>query len=279
MNIIQKTSDRLIIHENKTIVNIFMFAFLTPFLFIGLIPLVGILASLPRQQRLNCQRIEPTQVDCRVEKYVIGIKSSEITSIQVTASEVIEQEESNDDDTYKVYQIKLYTKTQSSDFGETTTNEAETRAIAKQINTFLANPQQQTFQGSKVDQSLTEAGGEIISSLFFATFWNGIVGWIFWSILFSAWVENWDFDKTQHQLKVTQWFLIKRKTKEHSLLGQNSLKFDDSKTDSDNDTLYKLNLILNFGETIIWDLGTNKKKAEELGNAIAQLLSLKLEKV
>lgn len=171
------------------------------------------------------------------------------------------KEESNDNGTYKVYQVKLYTKTQSSYFGETTTNQAETRAIAKQINTFLANPQQQTFQVTKVNQSLAEAGGTIIFLLLFTIIWDGIVGLMFWAILASTWMENWNFDKRQNQLKVTQWFLIKKKTKEHSLLGQLSVKIDGSETDSDNDTIYKLNLILNSGEKIIWDLGRNKKES------------------
>jgi hypothetical protein len=279
MKIIRKTSDRLLIHQNRIIGNIFVFAFMTPFLLAGLIPFLIILASLPRQRTLNCQRIEPTQVNCRVEKDVIGIKSEEITSTQVTSSEVIEQEVSTDENTYKVYQIKLYTKTQSSDFGETTRDEAETRAISKQINTFLATPQQPTFQVTKVDQSLTEAVSMIIILLVFATFWNGIVGLFIWGILFSAWVENWDFDKTQHQLRVTQWFLIKRKTKQHSLLGQVSLKIDDSQKDSEDDTLYKLSLILNSGEKIIWNFGTNKNKAEKLRNEIGQLLDLQVEQL
>jgi hypothetical protein len=279
MNIIRKTSDRLIFNENKIISNIFAFAFLTPFILAGLMPLVDILALLPRHQTLNCQPVEPSQVNCRVQRHIIGIKLSEITLTQVTGSEVIEQEESNDNGTYKVYQIKLYTKTKPSDFGEITTNEAETRAIAKQINTFLTNPQQQTFQISKVDHSLTQPVNGIIFSLFFTAVWYGVVGLVIWRILFSAWVENWDFDKTQHQLKVTQWFLIKRKTKEYSLLGQLSFKIDGSEKDSDNGTLYKLNLIFNSGEIIIWDLGTNKKKAEKLSDAIAQFLNLKVEKV
>lgn len=276
MNIIQKTSD-ILIHENKIFANIFAFAFLTPFLLAGLIPLFGVLASLPRHQRLNCQPVEPTQVNCRVEKHIIGIKSSEIILTQVTGSEVLEQEESNDNGTYKVYQIKLYTKTKTSDFGQTTTNEAGTRVIAKQINTFLTNPQQQTFQITKVDQSLIQAVNGITFSLFFTAVWYGIVGLAIRGILFSAWVENWNFDKTQHQLRVTQWFLIKRKIKEHSLLGQLSLKIDDSQKDSDNDTWYKLNLIFNSGENIIWNLGTNKNKAEKLSNVICQFLDLKVE--
>jgi ASC-1-like (ASCH) protein len=280
MKIIQKTSDRLIIQDTP------IRDFMISFLFVGLMPLIAIFESLPRQQTLNCQRIEPTQVNCRVEKDVIGIKSEEITFTQVTGAEVIEevieQEESTDENTYKFYQIKLYTKTQSSDFGETTRDEAETRAISKQINTFLANPQQQVFQITKVDQSLTETRDAIFVSLFFATFWYGFVGLFLFilGILFSAsWVKNWNFDKTQHQLRVTQWFLIKRKTKEHSLLGQVSLKIDDSQKDSEDDTLYELNLILNSGEKIIWNFGTNKTKAEKLRNEIGQFLDLQVEQL
>lgn len=91
MNIIQKTSDRLFIHENKIIINIFAFAFLTPFLLGALIPLIGIIFSLPRHQKLKCNRVELTHVNCLVEKYIIGIKSTKISSTQVTASEVIEK--------------------------------------------------------------------------------------------------------------------------------------------------------------------------------------------
>jgi hypothetical protein len=286
MKIIQKTSDRLIIQENNISQNLFILAFV---LFVGLISLDGIFKSsldgifksLPRHQTLNCQRIEPTQVNCRVEKYVIGIKSEEITSTQVTSSEVIEQEESTDE-TSKVYQIKLYTKTQSSDFGETTRDEAATRAISNQINTFLATPQQPTFQVSKVDQSSTEGGVPILFILFVAIFVYGCLGLAIWSLLYHTCVETWDFDKTQHQLEITQWFLIKRKTKQpkqHSLLGQLSLKIDDSQKDSEDDTLYKLNLILNSGEKIILYFGTNKTKAEMLSNEIGHFLNLKLEKV
>jgi hypothetical protein len=279
MNIVKKTSDRLLLQENRIIGYVSLLAFLTPFLVAGLIPLIGILASLPRYQTLKCNRIEPTQVNCQVQKHIVGIKSQDKTFTQVTGTEVIEQEESNDDGTYKVYQIKLYTKTQSSNFGEATTDEVETKAITKQINTFLANPQQQTFQVIKVDQSLGKAVEMIAFFLVFAIFWNGMIYLFIWGIFSSACVESWDFDKTQNQLAITQWFLIKRKTKKYSLLGQISLKIDDSQNDSDNDTLHKLNLILNSGEKVIWDFGTNKTKTEKLGNEIAQFLNLKLGKV
>jgi hypothetical protein len=279
MNIVKKTSDRLLLQENNIIVYLFLLVFFIPFGWIGLMSLIHILESLPYHQTLKCDRIEPTQVNCRVQKHIIGIKSQETTFTQVTGSEIIEQEESNDDGTYKVYQIKLYTKTQSSNFGIPTTDEAGTRAIAKQINTFLANSQQQTFQITKVDQSLSEAVGKIAVLLVFFIIWTGIPSLMILGIFSSALVENWDFDKTQNQLRITQYFLIKRKTKEHSLIGQLSLQIDDSEKDSENDTLYKLNLILASGEKIIIDLATNKQKVENLGNEIAQLLNFKVEKV
>jgi hypothetical protein len=278
MKILEKTSNKLVIQQKKSIGNIFALALLTPFLLIGLMPLLVTFMLLPSHQTLRCTRVKPAHVNCQIEKYVIGIKSNEIALTQITGAEVIEQEESNDDGTYKVYQIKLYTKYQSNNFGITKTDKVTTKEITKQINNFVANSQQQTFQVTKVDQSLTETGVPIIGFLFFTTFWSGSMGLIIWSILSSAWVENWDFDKKHHQLKVTKWFLIKTKTKQYSLLGQLSLKIDDFEKDSDNDTLYKLNLILNCGEKIIWNFGLNNSEAEKLGNEIGQLLNLKVEK-
>lgn len=278
MNIIKKTSDRLLLQENSIIGYLFLLVFLTPFVVVGLMPLIVILTSLPRHQTLKCERVEPTQVNCRVQKHIIGIKSQETTFTQVTGTEVIEQEESNDDSTYKVYQIKLYTKTQSINFGKAKTDESGTRVIAKQINTFLTNSQQQTFQITKVDQSLGIAVGAIALLLNIFIIWNSFVYLMILGIFSSAWIENWDFDKTQNQLRITQWSLIKRKTKEHSLLGQLSLAIDDSEKDSDGDIKYKLNLILNSGEKMIWNFGLDKKLTEDLSDEIAQLLYLKVEK-
>jgi hypothetical protein len=58
----------------------------------------------------------------------------------------------------------------------------------------------------------------------------------------------------------------------YSLLGKVSFEIDDSQKDSDNDTIYKLFLVLNSGEKVNFDSGANETTIKNKRNLIEELV-------
>ncbi|MBG1270604.1 hypothetical protein [Nostoc sp. WHI] len=228
---IQQSSDRFIINSASSVVypllSILHLVWIIP-LFVLFPAFFIIILTAPRQQILNCTRIEPIQVKCRVQEKTI-IQTNEEPPIQLTGAEVIQQEGSGDDGIYTTYQIQLYSKTKKQDFGyvkDTKEDEAELKTIVNQINLFVANPNQRILQVNQQSQRWVEMAPAFV----FLSLWEVpvifvIIFFIIWPIFFDLLGETWDFDTKLSKLTITKLYPFQRKTEEeYSLLGQISLQ-------------------------------------------------------
>jgi hypothetical protein len=272
MEIIQHNSAHLIIKHNYPLPTlkekIVVFT-------ISILPLLPFYMVIPKQQKLNCDRLEPKQVICTVQEKAF-FQKDEILSIQLKKVTIVQEtrSEGEGEKDYQVYQIQLHSKTGVNNFGYATRNGTEIGEMANQINSFLANSNQRNFQVTQQSNSWwTVAGFFLSGGIWFSIFMK--LG--FWRAFDPILNETWDFDKTQNKLVIHKFFSHNRRTEtEYLFLAQSWLEIISQK-DSDDNNIYSFNLQLEPGKYVTLLKCVNDTKREKEAEELFELIGNHLD--
>jgi hypothetical protein len=261
MKIIHNTSERLIIEQGDLYLgylrNLGCSVYLLTLLSLPILP--ASLQKIFTPEILKCNRIEPTQVNCEINKKLLT---------KVTGAEVKKIE----DDEATIYQVQIYSKGQPINFRDTFTNNEEATQITKQINYFLTNSKQKDFE-------IVNKGG-IMSNLMTISFIaiSGIsTCFLIYHILLIRLKGTWDFDKVNNKLTATNWLIYNRKIiSDYSLFDLNSLEMY---LHSPYYWRYNFNLVYSSGSSVNLDFHATLNNAKSISNTLEKFLNVNLNKI
>ncbi|MEA5621038.1 hypothetical protein VB711_24845 [Cronbergia sp. UHCC 0137] len=267
---VKQNDDKLVVDYNRFAQYFTSSLPITTFFILPL--LFGLGEFIPRYRTINCQRIEPKQVNCRIQEKII-IPISETAPIQINAAEVIQIEKIRENLEFHEYQVELYSSSGIQRFGYPKNSQNEIKEIVSKINSFLKNPIETNFKLTQVDKSSIDILSTLIFLSLFYLIWYGSLFLVVISIILKFPLkEKWDFDRKSYKLVVMKKFLFWDKKNEYSLLGKLNLKIDSEK--SSDTTIYNLDLILESTDKLTIYSAFSLNKVEEMAENIGDFLDL-----
>ena len=274
MPTIQKLSEKLTIHINRTGFYALISVFIAPFL---AYPLFKLDNFKQKESKFHCTQLNSLQVGCTVEKN--WFKENKTNLKQAKWGEVIKQAINDKPEIDKPsdfnYQIELISKNGKSEFSEIKRVQAGIEVIGRNIFSSLTDSKKSIYQTTNLDDSLEEANYSTIKIVIFYSFFIFIIC----SILESKpFYEKLIFDRKSQDLTVLKVMIFWFKKSKYSLGDDFNLSIE-SETDDYDTTTHKLNLILESKERIILYQNYNYNEVEKLLKEIREFLNLNYVKV
>ena len=268
MTTIEKVSEKLTIHVNRTGFYALISVFIAPLL---VYPLLKFDKLKEKQSKLNCAQLDSQLFDCDTKEN--GLKENKKNFKQAKWNEVIKKAIDNTSEIDKAldlnYQVAADSRNQDFEFRYLKRLQPEIEAIVRYTIVLFTDSKQSITQTTQIESSLETVNFSKAKIIIFYSF----IIFIICSILESKpFYERLIFDRQSKDLTILKTMIFWFKKNKYSF-GDNFNLFVESETDDYDTTTHKLNLILESGEKIILYQDYNYDEIEKLLKEIREFLN------
>ncbi|NEP77986.1 MAG: hypothetical protein F6K39_07240 [Okeania sp. SIO3B3] len=271
MEIVQQTEKEIVL-KDKLSSHLFELLFLVPFI-AGPLFFISIILSQMGVIKASCQRVEPTQVNCQVNKSkYLGLIPGYSTSLtRVKEAKLNSQEKKNSDgDTYFDYFVTLVSQTEK-EVVSWWDNHQEMMEMVVKINTFI-NYSTESSLLIQYDRRWKWI------NLPFLAFPIIFLAAVISSAYPSSYLQTLILNKSERQLTYKVFSLLGIKTKHYSFAQIKELILEND-TDIDGDKFYRLKVVLpsenqnnQLKITLIFD--SDIEKVKKPANIVADFIEI-----
>ena len=218
--------------------------------------------------KLACERIEPTQVSCELNRsHLFGLLPGRPISMRkVLSAEVDSETRTSEDGDYQVYRTRLFGRRGYVDVIDFSTDQALAKEWGTQINQFLRSSQ------PELHLSQSTSWSQFISIFFLMPF--VLIGW--WVVHNTLQTRTLILDKNLNRLTYQGWRLTGRHRQDYPLGIVSKLELKEH-TDSYGNTYYEPVLLPDAVRKITFARTSSHQEALKLQEQIHDFLKLSIQ--
>lgn len=275
MTTVQKVSEKLTIHINRTGFYVIVSFFIAPFF---LYPFFKLSSVRQKESNLNCAQLQSQIVNCEVEKNDLKVNKNNPKLVnwdQVIKKTVDEKSETIQSKTAQLYSFsypaQLNSENKEVKFDDLKTLQGEIEKIGRYIKLLVTDSEESSSQNTQIDYlSDNEANSAKVRFFIFYGFFTFII----FSVLESKpFYEKLIFDRKSGDLTVIKFMLFWFKKNKYSLGNNCNLSIESESDDYDIPT-HRLNLVLESEQKIVLYGNSDYNEVEKVLKEIRDFLNL-----